>query len=334
MEARTGSLSAAKTVALEALELQPAFGRLWSALATVEHGSANGIDAAMNICHQASKEVPKSGEVWCEFARVFLNPLGAAFHLDRAHKSLQFALRLTPQYGDTFLELLRLRFLLEIRCRMKADPVTAGFLSASSSAPPAEKSGDSGACSPRAEEQRLVVAALVARRVCQALSQELKNGSICISGADSAPKAVFSEQEGAEPHLAQLETLCAYADPNYGFLWFWCRQGSMSSPREVLQKMHEELVKDLLSGGTLWSYVWAVARGIFGFSAGSMSKEADIARQAKSELGLGSRHAPPLVTQDFAVGSMRLSRCFAHGCANLEQAERWQLIFGSDILCA
>lgn len=56
---------------------------------------------------QALKEVPKSGEVWCEGARIHLNPLSKAFDLDTAGKYLGFAVQFTPQYGDSFMECLR-----------------------------------------------------------------------------------------------------------------------------------------------------------------------------------------------------------------------------------
>lgn len=56
---------------------------------------------------QALKEVPKSGEVWCEGARIHLNPLSMAFDLDIAGRYLGFAVQFTPQYGDSFMECLR-----------------------------------------------------------------------------------------------------------------------------------------------------------------------------------------------------------------------------------
>lgn len=51
--------------------------------------------------------MPKSGEVWCEGARIHLNPLSKAFDLETAGKYLGFAVQFTPQYGDSFMECLR-----------------------------------------------------------------------------------------------------------------------------------------------------------------------------------------------------------------------------------
>lgn len=59
----------------------------------------------------ALAEVPKSGEVWCEAARMHLNPLSRTFDLNIAERCLDFAVEFTPQYGDSFVEALRLSLL-------------------------------------------------------------------------------------------------------------------------------------------------------------------------------------------------------------------------------
>jgi hypothetical protein len=56
--------------------------------------------------------VPRSGEVWCEGARIFMHPLSRHFNLEAAKRFLEWAVQFTPQYGDSFLELLRLQLLL------------------------------------------------------------------------------------------------------------------------------------------------------------------------------------------------------------------------------
>jgi len=66
----------------------------------------------MRVFRQAIKEVPKSGEVWCEGARIRLDPTCQFFNLKAAHKFLNFAIEFTPQYGDSFLEYIRLKMLL------------------------------------------------------------------------------------------------------------------------------------------------------------------------------------------------------------------------------
>lgn len=56
----------------------------------------------------ALKEIPKSGEVWCEGARLLMNPFNHYFDLNEAEKYLEFGIFFTPQYGDSFIELLKI----------------------------------------------------------------------------------------------------------------------------------------------------------------------------------------------------------------------------------
>lgn len=67
------------------------------------------------ILDEAVRHVPKSGEVWCEGARCFLNPMNTrTFDLTSSQKYLQFAIQFTPQYGDAFIEYLRLEMILQV----------------------------------------------------------------------------------------------------------------------------------------------------------------------------------------------------------------------------
>lgn len=54
---------------------------------------------------------PKSGEVWCEGARTLLNPTSKYFNVQAASNFLNHAVKFTPQYGDTFIEVLRVKML-------------------------------------------------------------------------------------------------------------------------------------------------------------------------------------------------------------------------------
>ncbi len=59
-------------------------------------------------------EVPKSGEVWCEGARCAMNPLVRySFDLSSAQRNLNFAIQFTPQYGDTFVEYMKLELICQ-----------------------------------------------------------------------------------------------------------------------------------------------------------------------------------------------------------------------------
>jgi len=67
------------------------------------------------VLRRALGAVPKSGEVWCEGARVHLNPfLIHSFDLSKAQRYLDFAIKFTPQYGDTFIEYLRVELLVQV----------------------------------------------------------------------------------------------------------------------------------------------------------------------------------------------------------------------------
>ena len=63
----------------------------------------------------AVNEISKSGEVWCEGARLYLTQHDANpyFNISTAMKFLDFAIQFTPQYGDSFLELLRASLLMK-----------------------------------------------------------------------------------------------------------------------------------------------------------------------------------------------------------------------------
>ena len=64
---------------------------------------------------QAVNEISKSGEVWCEGARLCLtaHPANPFFDLQLALKYLDFAVQFTPQYGDSFLEVIRACYLVK-----------------------------------------------------------------------------------------------------------------------------------------------------------------------------------------------------------------------------
>ena len=70
-----------------------------------------GGDVALKAFRKALCHVTKSGEVWCEGARIFLDPCCRAFDLLNASKCLNYAVFFTPQYGDTFIEAIKLLIL-------------------------------------------------------------------------------------------------------------------------------------------------------------------------------------------------------------------------------
>lgn len=173
-------------------------------------------------------------------------------------------------------------------------------------------------------------------------------------GQDEFPQDGVDGIEGAPPvALNHLEILCSYADPNYGFLWFWCRRSSLSSPGEVMQRMAEEIRSDFLKAGALRVYVWALICQVTGEPVTGADaemaqylwqealtvqveddpfEEDDVDTEDDSPAQCRTAPRMPPVEADFAIGSMRLSSCFLHSVTSLSTSERRRLIFGSDIL--
>ncbi|KAL0484846.1 FPGS1 [Acrasis kona] len=175
LEMRAGEHQRAIQEAQRALKIHRGTGRLWAVLIQLK-GYLEGPDAQLKVFREALDEVPKSGEVWCEGARIRLNPLTNKFNLDKARKYLDFAIKFTPQYGDSFIEYLRLE--------------------------------------------------LLTRGPCVFHSCVNEGGSSSIS--------------------YDIEQLCVNADPNYGPLWFHCKENVLDSTRQVLRRAKKLLMAELL----------------------------------------------------------------------------------------
>lgn len=109
LEIRQGNVDLAIEKGWESLKLHAGTGRLWSILAQLLSQKSENLQLA--VLWQALLRVPKSGEIWCEAARKHLQPTSAKFDLAKARRCLEFAVKFTPQYGDSFIEYLRLEML-------------------------------------------------------------------------------------------------------------------------------------------------------------------------------------------------------------------------------
>ena len=67
-----------------------------------------GTTTALEFFYCSLQYACKSGEVWCEGARLFMNPLSVHFNPNNAQRCLNLAVFFTPQYGDSFIEVLQL----------------------------------------------------------------------------------------------------------------------------------------------------------------------------------------------------------------------------------
>ncbi|KAJ6246058.1 tpr-containing protein [Anaeramoeba flamelloides] len=109
LEIRANQIDEAIKLAEEALAIYSCTGRLWSVY--IQLMSHRGIKEQLGTFRKAVKRVPKSGEVWNEGARILLHPMSPFFNLKEARRFLNFAIEFTPQFGDSFIEYIRLEML-------------------------------------------------------------------------------------------------------------------------------------------------------------------------------------------------------------------------------
>lgn len=162
MEMRNGDFERALRIAKDSLQAYPATGRLWAAVVQLQHADKKALSAGLPVKSflLALREVPKSGEVWCEGARLRMNPYSGFYDLEKAEEFLEYAIQFTPQYGDSFIELMRLHYI-----------------------------------------------------------------------------------RGSLHRLKDLKRQCINADPNYGTLWFYCKNTALDGPAEVWRRANQ-LVKE------------------------------------------------------------------------------------------
>lgn len=155
-----------------------------------------------------------------------MNPFSPTFDLQAAARYLSFAARFTPQYGDSFLEQLRL------------DMIDQWLL------PMAE---------PFIEDMHISFLSLDRMNLKKAYSfiaERVKNAAEVV-------KAELNTNEIARDVLdtSELELHCSSADPNYGHLWFQCRKSPIDTAREVINRAKSMLASDIVN----YSFVYIAA---------------------------------------------------------------------------
>lgn len=100
LEIRAGDTEAALAQVRESLLVHAGTGRLWAVF--IQLKQPLGLEEQSRVFRRALREVPKSGEVWCEGARIYIKQGKHA----EARDCLAFAAQFTPQYGDSFIEYL------------------------------------------------------------------------------------------------------------------------------------------------------------------------------------------------------------------------------------
>lgn len=101
LELRNGFFTEAEEMVKSSLQVHNATGRLWATLIQLQHARAvskEGFKETYQTFIKSLNEIPKSGEVWCEGARLHMNshPDNSYYDLETAKKYLEFAIQFTP----------------------------------------------------------------------------------------------------------------------------------------------------------------------------------------------------------------------------------------------
>jgi tetratricopeptide (TPR) repeat protein len=243
LEIRCGNHARAIELAQLALKLHSGTGRLWASLVQLRH-FVEGEEAQFESLKLALNAVPKSGEVWCEGARIHFNPFSRTFDLTRARRHLFFATKFTPQYGDGFLETLRLEIVDQwlVPISKMIWEATRGLLVLDEDSDKQEE-----ATKYVFEVSRAVFAICDENPADDSVSDGSPFPKSCIDKGMTKLVRAMLKPAYRERHLniSKLHLRCANADPNYGSLWFHCRAGPTDTARKVLARAVRLMLNEL-----------------------------------------------------------------------------------------
>eukprot|EP01038_Epipyxis_sp_PR26KG_P011499 gene11499-15404_t len=211
--------------------------------------------AKEKIIRQAIAEVPKSGEVWCERGRCHLNPLNTkSFDLSQAQRSLCFAIQFTPQYGDTFIEYIKLEMLMQIMLPIVLKLLNLPVLSFYKRFLWGDSDGD---LYNLASEGRLMNDLKRYDNIIFENNQkseiDRQNRQLKIIAIETLTHD-FGNLSSAFSAIAikALNRRCVNADPNYGSAWFFCRLHPSDIPSFVLSNAVHIIVHELVSSQAIY----------------------------------------------------------------------------------
>mmetsp|Transcript_16920 Transcript_16920/g.39077 ORF Transcript_16920/g.39077 Transcript_16920/m.39077 type:complete len:1708 (+) Transcript_16920:176-5299(+) len=246
---RNGDYSKAISLSQKALQQHSGTGRLWASLIQLRH-LADVEEAQFKSLALALNAVPKSGEVWCEGARIHLNPFSRTFDLQRASRHLFFATKFTPQYGDGFLETLRLMIIDQLLV-----PISTLIW---------EESGNQVRQN-KDETWKNGLTSYIFEILLELCSIRESMKSATTSTHKFPTKSLLSETvlrvvverlySGTSLQfidISRLELRCANADPNYGPLWFHCRSGPTETARKVLSRAVNLIIDEVKTHAYLY----------------------------------------------------------------------------------
>ena len=203
------------------------------------------VPSKVDILQKALNEVPKSGEVWCEGARIYMNPLAVdIFDLCEAQRDLNFAIQFTPQYGDTFIEILRLEILSQIFLPKVLSVLGIPF-----------RQFVNAFLSEDPESDILTVANSSKSVLFDVDSESRIRAMIALEDFESVVSISSSDFESLI--IEKLVQRCLNADPNYGTLWFACKTRSYDTAGSVIKGALVMLSQEMIATQSIY------ARAIF-----------------------------------------------------------------------
>jgi len=350
LEIRCGRQRRAIDLAQTALRTHSGTGRIWACL--VQLRQLDGEEAQYNSLKCALRAVPKSGEVWCESARIHLNPFSTIFDLKKACNQLAFATKFTPQYGDSFLETLKLQLLnkwivpvAKVLWETLRGSLFEGLEPEQMNSEKFDQVIVDCVCAalrPLAEKNEVVT---------QVESSE-KQGSVIEHNLGKILRAKLDAKTFLNiADVPELELYCANADPNYGLLWFHCRESPTDTARTVLSRAKKKLSFEL--GKHAHVYIAAIIRraGVAAALGIVDAQSINPDKEQQKALDARLRAAPTLSSilqseaqhknldavllersssSDFTTGLEELNKLTPLG--ELSLSERRKTLFGSDSL--
>jgi hypothetical protein len=282
-EARFGNIYGAMYIADMALRSFPGCGRLWAILIQLSHmveykryhfrsaihklGNHEHIinipnelqdellpvedytiPSKLYIVYRALCEVPKSGEVWCERARVKLNPLSLKlFDLAKSQRLLSFAIQFTPQYGDSFIEYIK----VEILCQVILPKILNAFCIPFNSFLEYLTFGD------YESDFYIYVTNILSTPV---IEENCNDRDYCIEKITEwihgNLQLNFTLNDFKSVSLESLIRRCVNADPNYGTAWIYCRERLSDTAATIINNAYSIMIHEILDAQDV--YVTAI----------------------------------------------------------------------------
>ncbi len=348
---RNGNYPKAIALSQKALQQHSGTGRLWASLIQLRH-LADVEEAQSESLALALNAVPKSGEVWCEGARIHLNPFSRTFDPQRASRHLFFATKFTPQYGDGFLETLRLLILDQLLA-----PISTLIWEESKDQLKIDEDekwevGFTKYIFDILRELNSVRESMTNEAKCD-LEKITTKSRLGRSSTEAVIERLHSGTSLQFIDVSRLELRCANADPNYGPLWFHCRSGPTETARTVLARAVNLIVEEVKTHAHL--YIVASVRRLAvisrfmdrekpslkeGTSAWEKIVDQELlaapplkhiveqgAEKIKEEVEISERS---ISASNFIAGIAELSQ--HHPIQNLSLPERRKMLFGADSL--